>query len=362
MMPSFIIVPIAIIRASVSDELKMSYVLLLEEAYCQSGASYEQCKLSNEELSRLWRIGESGARWRLNQMRKSGWLKRHRQGQTHWIIELLITHHTAQPGGLDSSSADMPRGGRRGYGPTATWPANRDDHQEKGQQHRLGANPGLLGANPISTQNGKTCRDAAVAADSIQSDQKQQQQQSSVLARFLLECKFLAHDAETIATSAIVQGWTLSQIQQSWDDVCSRRGVHNPQGLLRTILRQLPPQVPSQSPFQEQYGDGLDLPDEAGEAAADEVSLGDGLWSATLATLRGQMSRATFDSWLRDTRARVGQDGILIVEVRNQYAQEWLTHRLALAVSQAVQQVTGQPLAIEFVVRSKDGEPNQEGE
>lgn len=51
-------------------------------------------------------------------------------------------------------------------------------------------------------------------------------------------------------------------------------------------------------------------------------------WLAALGELELQMTRATFDTWLRDTHV-IGLDGAtLIVGVKNGYAVEWLTNRL----------------------------------
>lgn len=54
------------------------------------------------------------------------------------------------------------------------------------------------------------------------------------------------------------------------------------------------------------------------------------LWQATLADLEGQMTRATYDTWLRDSTCTGwnSNDHTLVVAVKNSYAIEWLSARL----------------------------------
>lgn len=75
-------------------------------------------------------------------------------------------------------------------------------------------------------------------------------------------------------------------------------------------------------------------------------------WQAALGELELQMTRATFDSLLRDTHV-VGvsdDDHTLIVGVRNGYAVEWLTNRLYPVVERTIRHITGNGTAVQFVV------------
>lgn len=62
------------------------------------------------------------------------------------------------------------------------------------------------------------------------------------------------------------------------------------------------------------------------------------LWQDALTSLKGQMTRATFDTWLRGTKAlRINGDGnTLVVQVKNQYAIEWLEDKLYSLISKAL--------------------------
>ncbi len=75
------------------------------------------------------------------------------------------------------------------------------------------------------------------------------------------------------------------------------------------------------------------------------------LWRATLGELELQMTRATFDTWLRDTRCLGLEDqGTLIVGVKNGYAVEWLENRLHPVIQRTLEHIAGEPLKARFVV------------
>lgn len=81
------------------------------------------------------------------------------------------------------------------------------------------------------------------------------------------------------------------------------------------------------------------------------------LWQAALDQLRQQMPKQTFDSWLRQTEAVDYRDNVLIIDVKNAYAQDWLEHRLASAVEKAVANVAGKPATVRFILASPVSEP-----
>ncbi len=76
------------------------------------------------------------------------------------------------------------------------------------------------------------------------------------------------------------------------------------------------------------------------------------LWQAVLGELELQLARATFDTWLRPTRAIGLEDGgrRLIVGAQNGYAVEWLSGRLYPRIRETLERVAGQPLEARFVV------------
>lgn len=76
------------------------------------------------------------------------------------------------------------------------------------------------------------------------------------------------------------------------------------------------------------------------------------LWQAALEALRLQMAKATFNQWLLGSTAvaKSSTPLSLTVGVRNQYAQEWLTHRLHSVIIRTLAAVAGYRLQVRFVV------------
>ena len=78
------------------------------------------------------------------------------------------------------------------------------------------------------------------------------------------------------------------------------------------------------------------------------------LWEQALAELRLQMTQATFDTWLRNTRLlelRQGDDGaVWVVQVTSRYAQDWLENRLLRTIQRTLVRLTPGTVHVEFVV------------
>ncbi len=68
----------------------------------------------------------------------------------------------------------------------------------------------------------------------------------------------------------------------------------------------------------------------------------DALWKAALAELKLQTTKATFDTWLAQTRAVDCAGGTLIVAVPDHRARDWLENRLNGTVLRAVQGILGE--------------------
>jgi len=77
------------------------------------------------------------------------------------------------------------------------------------------------------------------------------------------------------------------------------------------------------------------------------------IWQATLAELQLQMTKATFDTWVRQTRAIDFADSILTIATNSPYALEWLTHRLHTTIERTVCGIVGHAVEIRYVVRDQ---------
>jgi chromosomal replication initiator protein len=73
-------------------------------------------------------------------------------------------------------------------------------------------------------------------------------------------------------------------------------------------------------------------------------------WQSVLGQLQMEMPRASFDTWVRDTRPLSYERGILTIAVRNAYARDWLESRLASTVSRLLIGILNSNVAVDFIV------------
>ncbi|MCK4316670.1 MAG: chromosomal replication initiator protein DnaA, partial [Anaerolineae bacterium] len=85
----------------------------------------------------------------------------------------------------------------------------------------------------------------------------------------------------------------------------------------------------------------------------------DHIWSAALGELQLQMTQATFDTWLRDSRLLKYEDGTFVVAVKSGYAKDWLEHRLLATIKRTLARLTGRTVEVKFVVWSKEGQQQE---
>ena len=79
-------------------------------------------------------------------------------------------------------------------------------------------------------------------------------------------------------------------------------------------------------------------------------------WQSVLGQLQMEMPRASFDTWVRDTRPISYQDGTLTIGVRNAYARDWLESRLASTVSRLLVGIMRGSVSVDFVVHGNEPE------
>lgn len=78
------------------------------------------------------------------------------------------------------------------------------------------------------------------------------------------------------------------------------------------------------------------------------------LWPIALGELKQQMTKATFNAWLVDSRVipEASSPVFLVVAVRNQYAYEWLTYRLQPVIVRTLSSIAGYQVEVCFIPRS----------
>jgi chromosomal replication initiator protein len=77
-------------------------------------------------------------------------------------------------------------------------------------------------------------------------------------------------------------------------------------------------------------------------------------WKATLGELELQMTKATFNTWLKDARLLTKEEDEFVIGVRNDYAKDWLENRLHDTILRTLRAIYRQRVKIRFVVWSDE--------
>src|SRR5512147_2979368 len=88
----------------------------------------------------------------------------------------------------------------------------------------------------------------------------------------------------------------------------------------------------------------------------------DQAWQSVLTQLQMDMAKASYDTWVRDTRALSYDSGILTVAVPNAYARDWLESRLSSTVNRLLIGVLNTSACVNFVVAQGEEPAGPEAE
>lgn len=80
------------------------------------------------------------------------------------------------------------------------------------------------------------------------------------------------------------------------------------------------------------------------------------VWQAALGELQLQMTKATFDTWVKNTTLVSFEDGTFLVAVQNGFAKDWLENRLLTIIKRTLVGIVGQAVEVKFMVQSKEKE------
>jgi len=81
-------------------------------------------------------------------------------------------------------------------------------------------------------------------------------------------------------------------------------------------------------------------------------------WQATLGELQLQMTRATFDTWLRGSRVIACDGGTFTVYVRHAYAADWLQNRLLPVIKRTLARHAGPEVEMTFTAKAPESDEN----
>jgi len=85
----------------------------------------------------------------------------------------------------------------------------------------------------------------------------------------------------------------------------------------------------------------------------------DRIWQAALGELELQMTKATFNTWIKPTVAVSWDEDTFVLGAPNGYIKDWLENRLCTPIQRTLSGITGHELSIEFIVWTEEQEVEQ---
>ncbi len=77
------------------------------------------------------------------------------------------------------------------------------------------------------------------------------------------------------------------------------------------------------------------------------------MWEAALGELQLQMTKANYDTWLKDTFLASQEDGLFVIGVGSPFAADTLEQRLSPMIRKVLSNIVGQEVDLRFVVEQK---------
>ncbi|PYI52381.1 chromosomal replication initiator protein DnaA [Paenibacillus flagellatus] len=78
------------------------------------------------------------------------------------------------------------------------------------------------------------------------------------------------------------------------------------------------------------------------------------LWQEVLSVIQTKLSKPSFDTWLKSTKASVFTETQLTICAPNNFAREWLESRYAKMIANAVFEYTGRDVEVKFVLQDTE--------
>jgi len=74
------------------------------------------------------------------------------------------------------------------------------------------------------------------------------------------------------------------------------------------------------------------------------------LWNTALSTIETKISKPSFDTWLKPTKAHSLQGDLLVVTAPNEFARDWLEERYSQLIAEILYEITGEELLVKFII------------
>ncbi|WP_102273352.1 chromosomal replication initiator protein DnaA [Cytobacillus massiliigabonensis] len=80
------------------------------------------------------------------------------------------------------------------------------------------------------------------------------------------------------------------------------------------------------------------------------------LWNNALAKIEKKISKPSYETWLKSTKAHALQGDTLVITVPNDFARDWLEERYSKLISEIVYEITGEELGVKFIIPQNQAE------
>ncbi|CDQ37852.1 MULTISPECIES: chromosomal replication initiator protein DnaA [Virgibacillus] len=74
------------------------------------------------------------------------------------------------------------------------------------------------------------------------------------------------------------------------------------------------------------------------------------IWIATLERIEEKISKPSFDTWLKNTKAETIENNTLIVSAPNEFARDWLENQYTRLISEILTEITGSEIVAKFII------------
>ena len=81
-----------------------------------------------------------------------------------------------------------------------------------------------------------------------------------------------------------------------------------------------------------------------------------GLWDKVLSKIEKKISKPSFDTWLKSTKAHSLQGDTLTIQAPNEFARDWLEERYSQLIAGILYEITGEELGVKFIIPQSQSE------
>ncbi|AEK87155.1 chromosomal replication initiation protein [Bacillus amyloliquefaciens XH7] len=82
------------------------------------------------------------------------------------------------------------------------------------------------------------------------------------------------------------------------------------------------------------------------------------LWNQALAQIEKKLSKPSFETWMKSTKAHSLQGDTLTITAPNEFARDWLESRDLHLIADTIYELTGEELSVKFVIPQNQDEEN----